>query len=195
MCITEADLRVGKEFESEIERHLQIVTELRHRLNSLVRINRLPPELLAEIFYFCQVEPWNRHEDESKFKPIGTQLRWIFILCVCHHWREIALATPRLWARVPLDHTRFAIECIIHAKSSPLHLVANRWYPEQSAFFEHIAHDPYTLCRNAISYSSFREAYLGCQQPNSLYDLSSQIYSYRESSRTAVRASRHVQEL
>ncbi|KAF8888623.1 hypothetical protein BD779DRAFT_1523997 [Infundibulicybe gibba] len=54
-------------------------------------IRRLPTELLAKIFVFCLPEaPWSYEVPEPTDVPIVAQ--------VSHHWRCVALSTPKLWA-------------------------------------------------------------------------------------------------
>ena len=47
-------LRTATELEKEVASHFQAIARLRRHLNSLVPVNRLPLELLIEIFYLCQ---------------------------------------------------------------------------------------------------------------------------------------------
>jgi hypothetical protein len=55
----------------------------------------LPPELLAEIFIHCLP-----NDDFIIPDPTTAPL----VLCgVCHRWREIALATPRLWSSLDIE--------------------------------------------------------------------------------------------
>ncbi|KAL0571893.1 hypothetical protein V5O48_010067 [Marasmius crinis-equi] len=55
-------------------------------------VSRLPPEILSEIFSFCPRE-------DSTFDPSAT----IWSLGrVCSLWRQISIATPRLWVSVSL---------------------------------------------------------------------------------------------
>ncbi|KAI0050432.1 hypothetical protein FA95DRAFT_1570642 [Auriscalpium vulgare] len=55
---------------------------------------RLPPELLAMVFSFCEKnEPWER--------PSGSS-HWIKVAQVCHHWRQVALDCASLWANISL---------------------------------------------------------------------------------------------
>ncbi|KAI0656043.1 hypothetical protein C8Q70DRAFT_1014217 [Cubamyces menziesii] len=56
--------------------------------NAAASINRLPIELLAEIFLHVK----NHHIQVS-----GTN-SWQYVLCVCRHWFFVGATTPRLWA-------------------------------------------------------------------------------------------------
>ncbi|KAK7685315.1 hypothetical protein QCA50_011678 [Cerrena zonata] len=134
MQITEADEQVQRNIADDIIHHLQTVTVLRRRLNSFVRINRLPPELLSEIFYFCQNGVWNSDlpVQTTSYGYVASSLRWTYIAVVCSHWRQVAIQTPKLWARVNLNHPSFAINrALVLSKRSPLHLTASKWSQEQ----------------------------------------------------------------
>ncbi|KIL67071.1 hypothetical protein M378DRAFT_52626, partial [Amanita muscaria Koide BX008] len=57
-------------------------------------IQRLCPEILAEIFTFClpyaPEVPWRVERTSSRNAPL--------LLCsVCSSWRSLAISTPRLW--------------------------------------------------------------------------------------------------
>lgn len=56
----------------------------------LARWRRLPRELLSEIFVLALPDKWT---------DSGAWRRGINFAEVCHAWREVALFTPRLWAR------------------------------------------------------------------------------------------------
>ncbi|KAF7363933.1 F-box domain-containing protein [Mycena sanguinolenta] len=61
------------------------------------RVLALPPELLAEIFYFCL--PFH---DERPHIPDPNDAP--LVLCaVCRQWRNVALATPWLWSSICFD--------------------------------------------------------------------------------------------
>ncbi|KIY64769.1 hypothetical protein CYLTODRAFT_424917 [Cylindrobasidium torrendii FP15055 ss-10] len=67
----------------------------------LAPIQRLPPEVLSEIFWQCIP----REEDDDACDPRG--VRWA-IACSCSVWRQLALGQPRLWTTVivsPTDDT------------------------------------------------------------------------------------------
>ena len=95
--ITEEDEKALQEINRDISHHKQAIVVLNRRLNSFILINRLPPELLAKIFLFCRDGPLKTNQfDHPKFGRLPSSLRWVLILGVCHHWREVALQTPRL---------------------------------------------------------------------------------------------------
>ncbi|KAF8351671.1 hypothetical protein F5887DRAFT_1069345 [Amanita rubescens] len=56
-------------------------------------INRLFPEILAEIFWNCLPEPSLVYTMSKNEAPL-------LLCCVCSSWRNLALATPALWTTV-----------------------------------------------------------------------------------------------
>ncbi|KAG8694859.1 hypothetical protein FRC09_009558 [Ceratobasidium sp. 395] len=81
--------------------------------------NRLPSELLAQIFVLC--EKRHRHarltsNSYSGFQDVATQ--------VCRYWREVAIQTPELWTYIfitrpqPYEHVKLYLSrsgaCCIH---------------------------------------------------------------------------------
>ncbi|KAJ6485647.1 hypothetical protein C8R45DRAFT_997332 [Mycena sanguinolenta] len=75
-------------------------------LNALAPISCLPPELLCHIFLFCATSPESRG------------LGWLVLTHVTHHWREVALACPELWANI-----------IFHRKLAPIMLARSKDFP------------------------------------------------------------------
>ncbi|KAH9942010.1 hypothetical protein B0H21DRAFT_539878 [Amylocystis lapponica] len=59
--------------------------------NSFAPINRLPNELLVDIF--------SHDRDRGKVPSMA----WVRLTHVCRYWRGIALATPTLWSKVYID--------------------------------------------------------------------------------------------
>lgn len=140
MRITEADEQAQRKVANDIDHHLRVVVNLRQRSNSLVNINRLPPELLAEIFGFCQDGLWDVLEHQNpKYGRIAPPLRWVYLSAVCHHWRQVAVQMPRLWARVNLDYPSFARNLSMAlVKRAPLHLTATEWSSQQTVLVNDI---------------------------------------------------------
>ncbi|KAF8346115.1 hypothetical protein F5887DRAFT_123620 [Amanita rubescens] len=66
--------------------------------HSVFRINQFPREILAEIFWFCL--------PEKHFEPRKGPVRMLkraapfLVSSICSSWRELALATPKLWTTV-----------------------------------------------------------------------------------------------
>ncbi|KAJ7091401.1 hypothetical protein B0H15DRAFT_835956 [Mycena belliarum] len=77
------------------------------RSNALAPIASLPPEILAHIFLFCVT---NADGD----------LCWLVVTRVTHHWREIALGCPELWANIVFTRRKLASVMLARSKTVPL---------------------------------------------------------------------------
>ena len=66
--------------------------------HSVFPINQFPREILAEIFWHClpDMNPEARKMPAQMFKKAAPLL----VSSICSSWRELALATPELWATV-----------------------------------------------------------------------------------------------
>ncbi|KAH9842563.1 uncharacterized protein C8Q71DRAFT_733419, partial [Rhodofomes roseus] len=73
------------------------MTRLRTLRNSSVHINRVPTELLAEIF-------WHATPPSSQRPRSDTQLN--HVTHVCRHWRTVALDAARLWGTLCITRQR-----------------------------------------------------------------------------------------
>ncbi|KAF7354744.1 hypothetical protein MSAN_01388500 [Mycena sanguinolenta] len=74
------------------------------KLNALkYPVLKLPSEVTAEIFVFC-LPPirLSKYEDSCHVVPHSVADAPLLFLRVCRAWRDIALATPRLWASIRL---------------------------------------------------------------------------------------------
>ncbi|KAK7685300.1 hypothetical protein QCA50_011663 [Cerrena zonata] len=141
MHLTEVDEAVRRNIDKDIEYHLQAVIDLRRHRNSFTHINCLPFELLSEIFSFCQEGLWDHviWQQKPKNRRIALPLRWIYLSAVCHYWRQVAVQTSRLWARINLDYPTFAKNLsMVLANQSPLHLTATKWSSQQIALLNEI---------------------------------------------------------
>lgn len=142
--LTEAERQAQRIIKEDLHRHLQAVTGLHRSLNLFVPINRLPPELLAEIFHLSQDWcrnwfPYTHTNVYSECGPCPMSLTWIAITAVCHHWRQVSFQTPTLWTQVDLDRPKFARNCSFPlAKNTLLHIKVTRWDTERDAFFDEI---------------------------------------------------------
>lgn len=77
---------------------LGVASRLRSTANAFVPINRLPPEVLCEVFFYLR--PMIRKESkqpQSKRPPFEDLLA---ITHVCRHWRGTAIAAPELWSQL-----------------------------------------------------------------------------------------------
>ncbi|KAF8992347.1 hypothetical protein BDZ89DRAFT_924059, partial [Hymenopellis radicata] len=65
----------------------------------------LPPEILSDIFAaYCDMHrlpdsPGPSHGSCSNRTFLQSRMD---LLRICHHWREVALSTPRLWNTFPI---------------------------------------------------------------------------------------------
>ncbi|KAK7685297.1 hypothetical protein QCA50_011660 [Cerrena zonata] len=157
--LSETDHQVQQMFGNDNHRYLQAIIELRRRSNSLIHINRLPLELLVEIFTFCQIGEWNiaaKRDDEQYCNRIAMPLRWIFLTGTCYHWRQVAFQTPKLWTQIDLDYPEFARYLSLPlAKGSPLCLVMTqgRWGPDQVLLLNDMSSDLNINCVQSINWS------------------------------------------
>ena len=142
---SDPDLHLRTELEKEVAGHFQAIARLRRHLNSLVRINRLPLELLTEIFYLCQSQTLRVVNDQRQ-SPYP--YKWLTMAGVCHYWREAIMATPKLWAKVDLDCVALSrLHALPLAGRHPLHLMATQWGdPQRELFYEIITSRMEQVC-------------------------------------------------
>lgn len=75
---------------------------------SAAHVLKLPPELLAHIFIL--------HRDETM--ATSTQVyKWILVSHVCHHFREVALASAKLWAIILFPESGRSLICSRRTKA------------------------------------------------------------------------------
>ncbi|OBZ78077.1 hypothetical protein A0H81_02752 [Grifola frondosa] len=65
----------------------ETVLAMKSYRNTIIPIHRLPNELLARIF--LQV-----------VAATLPSMRWMVVAQICHHWRAVALSSPRLWSTI-----------------------------------------------------------------------------------------------
>ncbi|KIK51373.1 hypothetical protein GYMLUDRAFT_50607 [Collybiopsis luxurians FD-317 M1] len=94
--------------------------------NQLALIHRLPLELLAEIFcVYCEED-----EQISSLNPTAQLPPQLVVCHVCHHWRELAQSTPRLWTNLEIemyngnypDHISMATKWLSRSGSLPIYI-------------------------------------------------------------------------
>ncbi|KAK0238931.1 hypothetical protein EDD85DRAFT_951146 [Armillaria nabsnona] len=108
----------------ELEKQLQIAAaRLRGFRNSLQPIHRLPPELLATIFYGTQQHlpsffPMLNDGTVSKYDEHHRD--WLSLLHVCRRWRGVIASSPFLWASV--DTSLMLEKFLKRSASAPLTL-------------------------------------------------------------------------
>ena len=109
----EVNIETIQALEEQIRKHERTVIELKRTRNSLLNVSKLPPEVLGDIFR------WNVTLKEA-FDGLEKKSR--NFLFVCHHWFEVASATPEVWSfwgNTPKDWARWHR----HPGTSPLDLV------------------------------------------------------------------------
>ncbi|KAI0691997.1 hypothetical protein BC835DRAFT_92972 [Cytidiella melzeri] len=73
----------------------RLISDIRSVQNRLVPVNRLPPELLRDVFEHL-LDP---QDPAHLFIPFR-QHHWPVVQSVCRHWRHTAVRTPMLWSYV-----------------------------------------------------------------------------------------------
>lgn len=96
----------------EIQRLSQALHKLSACRNSLLPVNRLPPEMLQRIFAFV-VAPG------SLIDRAASHLATSFAE-VCHYWRGVALASADLWTCPPFSRPHLASAALERSKIMPL---------------------------------------------------------------------------
>ena len=116
-----------QKIDDEMKAHYMALANLRLKRNTLIPINRLPPELLSKIFcahrdrtiYWFMRSDWP-DPDYGALRPEVRLKEWIQIAWVCRHWRDVALSTARIWNHIDLDRPRFSTQCSIpRSKTAP----------------------------------------------------------------------------
>ena len=86
-----------------------VVTHVRHLVNSFHVTVRIPPEILTMICSYLATE-------EDAFSAAQ----------VCHHWRGVLVSSPSLWTRFPCRHVPRTIISLERCKSMPIQLDFHR---------------------------------------------------------------------
>ncbi|TCD60948.1 hypothetical protein EIP91_009263 [Steccherinum ochraceum] len=129
MKIPEAYLGPRAALEAEIAQYSSRVTELGRQINTFNALSVFPPEVLVEIFIHYAML-YEEEEDEVTGADVWLggikPYQWLGITHVCHHWREVALNTPRLWARIAVHGKERAVkEVVLRSRDAPLIVKAN----------------------------------------------------------------------
>lgn len=85
---------------SNIEKALSI------RRSRLAPVHRIPSELLADIFIWAVVFGDSSDELFSNKTLQYSNREQVLLLRVCKRWRDVAMNTPKLWARLGINITR-----------------------------------------------------------------------------------------
>ncbi|TCD63542.1 hypothetical protein EIP91_005288 [Steccherinum ochraceum] len=76
-------------------------------LNRRTTVNRLPGEILVEIFNFCR-------------QISLPSYCWFRVSHVCRRWRQVALDSPFLWTCIGLHNAGYVLACIERSRGMPL---------------------------------------------------------------------------
>ena len=100
--------------EAELLNLQHVLSVVRWLRNGCRPVSRIPPEILAHIFWFCGQDPTRFPEDRVRCL--------IDVSHVCHRWREAALAHAYLWGTVTslALGEKWMIEMLRRAKEAPL---------------------------------------------------------------------------
>lgn len=83
--------------------------KIRISKNDYLPVNRLPNELLLEVFAFVQLKAF-------------PSSRWVIITHVCFRWRATALASQKLWSRIGPWSSSMISACLQRAKDMSLYI-------------------------------------------------------------------------
>lgn len=93
---------------------------LRKARSQCAQINRLPPELMINIFQL---------KGTSNELPAASLRRAILLSGVCSHWRRLITRTTSFWSLIPLGHSKnsekITLLCLQRARKGPIEIVAN----------------------------------------------------------------------
>ncbi|KAF9480798.1 hypothetical protein BDN70DRAFT_804624, partial [Pholiota conissans] len=105
-----------KLIDDTIERYQTYILTLKNQRNNFISISRLPPEVLSHIFMIVRV-------DAEDSEPTKQLFAWIKLTHVSRYWRNVAIASPNLWAYIDnpmLDNSPWLEECLRRSKDANL---------------------------------------------------------------------------
>ncbi|THH27696.1 hypothetical protein EUX98_g6491 [Antrodiella citrinella] len=134
-----------KKLAKEVEEHFRAIAELRRRMNAIIPVARLPPEILGHIFLWY-ITVMATHRDPGYYRD--SYHRWLTVTHVCHRWREIGLCTPNLWTdiRIGQGSVERVQAFISRAKHAPLQIHASndcadiKWLPALHLIASELGH-------------------------------------------------------
>lgn len=107
-----------EEYRRQCEEITNTLRELHAQSNALAPVSRLAPELLSQIFLTHAAT----FHDNPQLRHRRRSLGWLSLLKVCRHWRQVAKATPPLWAHVLLAEKDYVEVALQRSGHTPLHL-------------------------------------------------------------------------
>lgn len=151
--------------DKEIKKLEDAAIELKRTRNSLLSVNKLPPEILGKIFH------WNV-KFEGDFDGLGEESH--NFLFVCHLWSEVASCTQKLWSFWGNNPKHWARWCL-RSETAPLDLVLS--YRNDDRFNETV----FNVLRDRASRDTIRRIHLeGDDQPVLDFILSSLTLEVQE---------------
>ncbi|KAF4562521.1 hypothetical protein EYR36_003915 [Pleurotus pulmonarius] len=105
---TAAAAEAQRRLDAEIAAHEATIRDLKHQRNTYSSVSRLPSEIAATIFLLVKTEL-----GQAAVGAIGG---------VCRQWREILLASPRIWSSIEVSRLDYALELLQRANSVPLEI-------------------------------------------------------------------------
>ena len=104
-----------EELEQQKLHHYECIRSINTRLNALLPISRLPPEVLSEIFLRIAGYRPGHASRPPKVRA------WMRVTHVCTHWREIALQCAELWSRLDVPSIPELLALfLLRSKDTPL---------------------------------------------------------------------------
>ncbi|KAA1475943.1 hypothetical protein DENSPDRAFT_842825 [Dentipellis sp. KUC8613] len=98
------------ELEAEMEAVKLVMCSLRTRHNALAFVNRLPSEVLAQIFEWVRKAYMDSSPHNSRRVPVAkADIQWVDLTHVCRQWRIVAINHPVLWSHIFIG-TKFTEE-------------------------------------------------------------------------------------
>lgn len=135
-------------------REFEVTPGIAHKRaqNSANPISRLHPEIFMEIFKAIASHTDSFSEVHNPTPPY----QWLRVTHVCHSWREIALACPRVWSYLRyVADVECVKEMVVRSKESPLFVDFNYHFRGPSGIpFAVIADQVHRLCSLNIPLSS-----------------------------------------
>jgi len=128
-CRSDALLKAQHELDESIEHrsqiiknHSRMVVDLRRRRNKLALVLILPNEILSDIFAQYVRDRFTYIQSIG-----GIIYRWVEIMHICHHWREVALSIPYLWSFITsADNLEYVQELLARSKQTSLNVSLQR---------------------------------------------------------------------
>jgi hypothetical protein len=101
------------------------LAQLKRSRNRLSWTHQLPHDVLVEIFFIVQCSPVSRDASSSLWSCYDAT--WSRVMCVCHHFRAIAVQVPLLWNIMDLqrDHQEWQNLCLQRSRGAPLYITGS----------------------------------------------------------------------